>query len=134
MSKPKYEQLDGKLSSERWTGANERKFKPGENPWKDIYTEALVDEIAKGICIKCDDDKVELRLRLAAAAEVVLKEFKGWGGFSTRKQKREWAKNVEKLSDRLLEKLGSSEKLIFSAVKVKSKKGTHMAPKGYPHR
>lgn len=114
--------LKGDITPERWVGNIGKKFRPGHNPWSEIYSQNAVAEIAQTIRLESPTDIEELRLQLAATAEYLLSVFDFVGGAATPAQKYAWAAKVDDLSRRLMAVLASSDDLLSSVV-IRSGKG-----------
>lgn len=79
---------------DRWVNCDARKYPAGGNPWTEIYTQQVSQEIAVAIAINDPDIVRRLRLQLAATAEYLTAVFGFVGGAATPSKKYAWANKL----------------------------------------
>ena len=110
--------LRGEITPDRWTGEAAKNFRPGQNPWLDIFDDAAAKSIAKIIRVEDEDGIHSLRLNLAATAEYLISFLDFVGGRETPRQKRGWIGKVHNSARRLLEHLADREDFFLSAARL----------------
>lgn len=92
-------------SPDRWVYCDDFKYPAGGNPWTELYTEQVCQEIAATVAISDPDTFQRLRFQLAATAEYLTASFGFVGGAATLTQKHIWADKLDISLRRILAQL-----------------------------
>lgn len=90
---------------DRWVDCDEYKYPSGGNPWTELYTEQVSQDIAAKAAISDPATIKKLRFRLAATAEYLTASLGFVGGAATLTQKHIWADKLEISLRRVLAQL-----------------------------
>ncbi|SFR35102.1 hypothetical protein SAMN04488005_0761 [Yoonia tamlensis] len=80
---------------DRWVECDDFSYPEGGNPWTEIYTEQICQEIAAAVAITDPDTIQRLRFQLAATAEHLTDAVGFVGGAATLSQKHLWADKLD---------------------------------------
>ncbi|WP_164658406.1 hypothetical protein [Tropicibacter sp. Alg240-R139] len=83
------------VSPDRWVDCAEYKYPSGGNPWTELYTEQVCQDIAAKVGISDQDTIQRLRFQLAATAEYLTVTLGFVGGAATPAQKYIWADKLD---------------------------------------
>jgi len=90
---------------DRWVDCDEYKYPSGGNPWTELYTEQVSQDIAAKAAISDPAAIKKLRFQLAATAEYLTASSGFVGGAATLTQKHIWADKLEISLRRVLSQL-----------------------------
>ncbi|MGB0661273.1 MAG: hypothetical protein ACPGNV_14000 [Mangrovicoccus sp.] len=113
---------------DRWVECDEFKYPAGGNPWAELYTEQVCQEIAATVAISDPDTIQRLRFQLAATAEYLTVALGFVGGAATLSQKHVWADELDIFLGRVLAQLDEATDHL-STVSIKDNEGK---PRVYP--
>lgn len=95
-------------SPDLWVDCDDFKYPAGGNPWTELYTEQVCQEIAATVAISDPDTFQRLRFQLAATAEYLTQAFGFVGGAMTLSKKYKWADELDILLRKTNSKLDES--------------------------
>ncbi|MEP3297857.1 MAG: hypothetical protein ABJO27_15530 [Pseudoruegeria sp.] len=106
----------------RWVDCDEFKYPAGGNPWTELYTEKVSENIAGTVAIDDPDTIRRLRFQLAATAEYLTTAFGFVGGAKTLSQKYSWANELDILLIKTASQLDKSTDHLLT-VSIKDSQG-----------
>ena len=80
---------------DRWVDCDEFKYPFGGNPWTELYTEKVCQDISAKVAISDPETMRRLRFQLAATAEYLTVTLGFVGGAATPAQKHIWANKLD---------------------------------------
>lgn len=109
----------------RWVDCDKFKYPAGGNPWTELYTEQVCQDISATVAIFDPDTIGRLRFQLAATAEHLTAALGFVGGAATLSQKHIWADDLDIFLGRAISRLDDATNHV-STVSLKDNEGKLM--------